>query len=167
MRSNFEVWPGEAALVTGRISSPTEAGRISYRLFQSLSLRYGLQRGMGVVTAGENLILQLEPGEVARAACTARVQGHGVALLIVTDRRLLGDGEGDWRLAAPWTALDGAWPRHDRTDLRGHPGHQLVVGGVAIDLDGPFGYREAVVANAWRGVLEDALDDLPRQHRTP
>lgn len=48
------------------------------------------------LAAAERLVQQLEPGEVARAVCPALVHGFGRALLLATDRRLLGDGEHGW-----------------------------------------------------------------------
>jgi hypothetical protein len=54
-------------------------------------------RDQAWLAATERLVQQLEAGEVARAVCPALVRGFGRALLLATDRRLLGDRDGDLR----------------------------------------------------------------------
>lgn len=154
----LQVWMS-AGLIVGSVDSPTRAYAIAREHLQLLSLHHGTVADV-VLVAAERMILRLEHGEVVRAVCPATItteDGVKRLLLFATDRRLLGDGEGRWQWDVPWSSLDGAWPRHDRPDLDGSPGHELVIDGVAVQLDGWLGYREAMIAAAWRGIVESEV----------
>jgi hypothetical protein len=126
------------------------AGR---RVLGKLSL---WDRDQAWLAATERLVQQLEPGEVARAVCPALVQGFGRALLLATDRRLLGDGEHGWTCHASWCQLEHASEHHDKPDLRGDPTHDMDVAGIHVQLAGPVAWRNAFIAAARQGGMEDA-----------
>jgi hypothetical protein len=143
--------------VTGPVSSSTAAARIVHAQLSYLSIWHGIRFSGMFDTAVENMMLKLEPGEQTRGTCYGYVSGFGLAVLIPTDRRLLGEGVGPWRCAALWSDIDAARPRFDRLDTKGLPEHELIVSGIPITLRGPPHIQDEVFAAVLRGILEDAL----------
>lgn len=127
-------WPHPPPLQVGPVQSGACADDV-HTVVGQFAIRAGAGAGHGEIgELGRRLLLMLEPDEEVYAASTVHLPDHNHAIVIATDRRLLGSAglNPRWDLNAPWGQLQGARVTAKKYDVI----FELLVDGVILKLTG-------------------------------